>query len=463
MLRNRLQTHPSFDAQLKLVKNADYVLLHFTDILGYLKGRTIPAEQAENAIAEGVPFDGSSMVGGTSIENSDMIMKPDLSTFTVYPYYFYDKSVASFLCDIREPDGKQFETDSRNILRKATEKMLTQGYQPTAAAELEFYLVQKNGQGEIEPVENHLIDKQRYFDNTPGRDMTESYRMELSNALSTMGMTVERQHHEVGSAQNEITIRYSDPLTTSDNIMRHKFAAKAVADKKGGWIATFMPKPWFGKAGSGMHIHIGLFNPKTGENPFYDADGYAHISQRCRYFIGGLMEHAKALCAIVAPTVNSYKRLVPGYEAPVYLAWSQRNRSALVRVPAFSPTNGKEARIEFRCPDPLCNPYLAYTAVFEAGYDGIRKKIDPGDPVDANIYLLSKADQRRLGIKVLPASLKEALEEWKSDSICEKALGKELAEKYAEFKTQEWREYEPNIQDNKNQVTEWEVQKYLYG
>lgn len=403
------------------------------------------------------------MVGGTSIENSDMIMKPDLSTFTVYPYYFYDKSVASFLCDIREPDGKQFETDSRNILRKATEKMLTQGYQPTAAAELEFYLVRKNGQGEIEPVENHLIDKQRYFDNTPGRDMTESYRMELSSALSTMGMTVERQHHEVGSAQNEITIRYSDPLTTSDNIMRHKFAAKAVADKKGGWIATFMPKPWFGKAGSGMHIHIGLFNPKTGENPFYDANGYAHISQRCRYFIGGLMEHAKALCAIVAPTVNSYKRLVPGYEAPVYLAWSQRNRSALVRVPAFSPTNGKEARIEFRCPDPLCNPYLAYTAVFEAGYDGIRKKIDPGDPVDANIYHLSKADQRRLGIKVLPASLKEALEEWKSDNICEKALGKELAEKYAEFKTQEWQEYEPNIQDNTNQVTAWEVQKYLYG
>ncbi|MGA9388543.1 MAG: type I glutamate--ammonia ligase [Candidatus Bathyarchaeia archaeon] len=463
MFRNRLQTHPSFDAQLKLVKNADYVLLHFTDILGYLKGRTIPAEQAENAIAEGVPFDGSSMVGGTSIENSDMIMKPDLSTFTVYPYYFYDKSVASFLCDIREPDGKQFETDSRNILRKATEKMLTQGYQPTAAAELEFYLVQKNGQGEIEPVENHLIDKQRYFDNTPGRDMTESYRMELSSALSTMGMTVERQHHEVGSAQNEITIRYSDPLTTSDNIMRHKFAAKAVADKKGGWIATFMPKPWFGKAGSGMHIHIGLFNPKTGENPFYDANGYAHISQRCRYFIGGLMEHAKALCAIVAPTVNSYKRLVPGYEAPVYIAWSQRNRSALVRVPAFSPTNGKEARIEFRCPDPLCNPYLAYTTVFEAGYDGIRKKIDPGDPVDANIYHLSKADQRKLGIKVLPASLKEALEEWKSDNICEKALGKELAEKYAELKTQEWQEYEPNIQDNTNQVTAWEVQKYLYA
>jgi glutamine synthetase len=463
MFHKKLQTRPSIDAQLKLVKNADYVLLHFTDMLGYLKGRTIPAEQAENAMAEGVPFDGSSMVGGTSIENSDMIMKPDPSTFTVYPYYFYDKSVAGFLCDIKEPNGKQFETDSRNVLRKAMEKMVAQGYQPTAAAELEFYLVKKEGQSEIEPVENHLIDKQRYFDNTPGRDMTESYRMELSNALSTMGMTVERLHHEVGSAQNEITIRYSDPVTTSNNITRYKFAAKAVADKRCGWIATFMPKPWFGKAGSGMHIHLGLFSPKTGENPFYDNKGYAHISQKCRYFIGGLMEHAKTLCAIVAPTVNSYKRLVPGYEAPVYVAWSQRNRSALVRVPAFSPTNGKEARIEFRCPDPLCNPYLAYAAVFEAGFDGIRKKIDPGDPVDANIYHFSKADQRRLGIKVLPASLKEALEEWKSDSICEKTLGKELTEKYAELKMQEWQEYEPNIQDNRDQVTTWEVEKYLYG
>ena len=458
-----LKENQNFDMCLRLVKNADYVLLHFTDMLGYFKGRTIPAEQAKNALTDGVTFDGSSMVGGASIEDSDMIMKPDPTTFTVCPYYFYDKSVASFICDIKQPDGTQFQTDPRNLLRKTLEKALAEGYQPTAAAELEFYLVQKNEKGDIEPVENHLIDKQRYFDNAPGRDLTESYRMDLSNALSTMGITVERQHHEVGSAQNEITIRYADPLTTSDNIMRYKFAAKATADKKYGWTATFMPKPWLGKAGSGMHIHLGLFNPKTGKNPFYDPKGYAYVSQECRYFIGGLLEHAKALCAVVAPTVNSYKRLVPGYEAPVYIAWSKRNRSALVRVPAFSPQNGKEARIEFRCPDPLCNPYLAYAVAFEAGLEGIKKKIDPSEPVETNIYHLSEQERRKLGVETLPAPLKEALEGWRSDEICTKALGTEVTEKYMELKMQEWREYEQHQPKDKNQVTPWEIQKYLYA
>ena len=458
-----LKENQSFDTYLRLMKNADYVLLHFTDMLGYLKGRTIPAEQAKNALTDGVTFDGSSMVGGANIEDSDMIMKPDPTTFTVCPHYFYDKSVASFICDIKQPDGTQFETDPRHLLRKALEKTLAEGYQPTAAAELEFYLVQKNEKGDIEPVENHLIDKQRYFDIAPGRDLTESYRMDLSNALSTMGITVERQHHEVGSAQNEITVKYADPLTTSDNIMRHKFAAKATADRKCGWTATFMPKPWLGKAGSGMHIHLGLSNPKTGENPFYDATGYAYVSQECRYFIGGLLEHARALCAIVAPTVNSYKRLVPGYEAPVYVAWSKRNRSALVRVPAFSPQNGKEARIEFRCPDPLCNPYLVYNVVFEAGLEGIKKKIDPGEPVEANIYHLGEGERGKLGIKTLPTSLKDALEEWRSDEICIKALGTEVAEKYMDLKMQEWREYEQHQPKDKTQVTSWEIQKYLYA
>jgi glutamine synthetase len=457
------QTFANYDTYLKLTKNAEFVLMHFTDMLGYFKGRTIPAEQTKNALTEGVTFDGSSMIGGTTIEDSDMIMKPDPATFTVYPYYFYDKSVASFICDIKGSDGKQFEHDSRHILRTATEKMLAQGYEATAAAELEFYLVQKNKEGEVEPVENHLIDKQRYFDNAPGRDLTESYRMELSNALATMGITVERQHHEVGSAQNEITVKYSNPLTTSDNIMRYKFAAKATADKKYGWTATFMPKPWHGKAGSGMHIHLGLWNPKKNQNPFFDQKGYAYISQECRYFIGGLLEHAKALCAIIAPSVNSYKRLVPGYEAPVYVAWSKRNRSALVRVPAFNPQNGKEARIEFRCPDPLCNPYLTYTVTFEAGMDGIRKKIDPGDPTDVNIYHLTEEERTNLGIKILPTSLKEALEEWKNDEICTKALGTRITEKYSDFKMQEWKEYLPHLPANRNEVTSWERQKYLYA
>jgi glutamine synthetase len=445
------------------MKSADYVLLHFTDLLGYLKGRTIPAEEAENVLKEGVGFDGSSIVGGVGIEESDMVMKPDPSTFTVYPYYFYDKGVVSFICDVLKPDGKRLESDSRHICQRAKEKMLKEGYEPTAAAELEFYLVQKSDNGEFYPVENHLIDKQRYFDIAPGRDTTEAYRMDVSNTLFAMGITVERQHHEVGSAQNEITFKYSDPLATSDNIVRYKFAAKAVADKKYNWIATFMPKPWYGKPGSGMHVHLGLFSPKKEENLFYDPKGYAHLSQKCRYFIGGLLEHAEALCAIVAPSVNSYKRLVPGYEAPVYITWSKRNRSALIRVPEYFPGKEKEARIEFRCPDPLCNPYLAYTAIFEAGLDGIRRKIEPGEPVDENIYHLSEAKRAELGVKVLPASLKDALHLWKSDDICVRALGKENAEKYMELKTQEWEEYKPHAPKDKSQVTSWELQKYLYA
>jgi glutamine synthetase len=199
------------------------------------------------------------------------------------------------------------------------------------------------------------------------------------------------------------------------------------------------------------------------QNPFYDQKGYAYISQECRYFVGGLLEHAKALCAVIAPSVNSYKRLVPGYEAPVYVAWSKRNRSALVRVPAFNPQNGNEARIEFRCPDPLCNPYLTYTTTFEAGMDGIRRKIDPGDPVDVNIYHLTGEERKSLGVKVLPSSLKEALEEWKNDDVCIRALGTRIAEKYTDFKMQEWKEYEPQQPADKNEVTTWERQKYLYA
>jgi glutamine synthetase len=451
------------DTYLKIMKNADYILLHFTDILGLLKGRTIPAEEAEKALTEGVGFDGSSITGGVSIEESDMTMKPDPSTFTVCPYYFYDKGVASFICNIYTPEGKQFQSDPRHICQKITEKSLEEGYVPTTAAELEFYLVQKSKKDNIYPVENHLIDKQRYFDAAPDRDITEAYRMDLANALSTMGITVERQHHEVGSAQNEITFKYSNPQTTSDNIVRYKFAAKAVANRKYNWIATFMPKPWFGKPGNGMHMHMSLSDSKTGKNLFYDPKGYACLSQTAQYFIGGLLDHANALCAIIAPTVNSYKRLVPDYEAPVYVAWSKRNRSALIRVPAFSPNSEKEARIEFRCPDPLCNPYLAYAVILEAGLDGIRKKTAPREPVDANIYHLGEAKRKELGIGVLPNSLKDALREWESDEICIKTLGKENAAKYLELKMREWMEYELYLPKNKDDVTTWELQKYLYA
>jgi glutamine synthetase len=463
MMHKSARTNNDLETCLKLMRNADYILLQFTDLAGFFKGRTIPAEEARNALEEGVGFDGSSLLGGVSIDKSDMVMKPDVSTFAVYPYYFYDKSVASFICDMLQPNGTRFEGDPRHICQKTMEKAFTEGYEATAAAELEFYLVQKNEDDEVLPVESHIIDKQRYFDIAPDRDKTEAYRMDLSNALFTMGITVERQHHEVGSAQNEITFKYSNPLATSDNILRYKFAAKAVANRKYGWIATFMPKPWTGKPGSGMHIHFGLFNPKTGKNQFYDSKNYGHISQKCRYFIGGILEHARALCAVVAPSVNSYKRLVPGYEAPVYVAWSKRNRSALIRVPEYFPEKEKEARFEFRCPDPLCNPYLVYTTVLTAGLDGIKKKIDPSDPLDVNVYHLSAAERKKLKIEVLPSSLKEALGEWESDEICVQALGKENAEKYAALKMQEWKEYEPHMPSDKSEVTSWELQKYLYA
>jgi glutamine synthetase len=322
--------------------------------------------------------------------------------------------------------------------------------------------VQKNGQSEVLPVENHIVDKQRYFDIAPGRDITEPYRMDLSTALQAMGITVEREHHEVGSAQNEITFKYSNPLKTADNIMRVKFSAKAIADRKYNWTATFMPKPWQGKAGTGMHIHLGLADIKTGKNLFYDPNAYASISQKCRYFIGGLLEHARAICAIAAPSINSYKRLVPGYEAPVYIAWSKKNRSALVRVPAFNSSNGQDARIEFRCPDALTNPYFVYACAFEAGLDGIKKKIDPGDPSDVNLYHVSEAEREKLGVKVMPTSLKEALDEWKNDDICTEALGKQTTDKYTELKQQESKEYEPHTPEDRTTVTTWELQKYLY-
>jgi len=448
---------------LSLIKHADHIMLHFVDLLGALKGRTIPSQEAESVLRDGVGFDGSSIPGYVSIHESDMVMKPDTSTFAVLPRYFYDKAVVSFLCDIYQPDGKRFEGDSRYICRKKVEQARDNGYEPTAAAELEFYLVEKDTSTGLRPVEHRIKQNPRYFDISPDRDITETYRMDLSDTLTSIGIVVERQHHEVGSAQNEITFKYSTPTTTADNITRYKLAAKAVADRKYNWTATFMPKPLFGKAGNGMHVHLGLFSTKSGKNLFFDPHGYACLSQTCRYFIGGLLEHARALSAVVSPTVNSYKRLVPGYEAPVYLAWSRRNRSALIRVPEYFPGKENEARIEYRSPDPSCNPYLAYTVLFEAGLEGIKKKLEPGDPVDENVYHLPESQRKKLGIKTLPASLKEALDEWNSDDVCIRAIGKDNAEKYVQLKMEEWQEYASSghASADANEVTEWELEKYL--
>lgn len=458
MLKEQVESHAVNMAQLK---NVRYVTLHFTDLLGMLRGRAVPVDMVEQVLHKGMGFDGSSIRGFVGIEDSDMVMKPDPATLVTFPTYFYGRPTANFICNIESPGGEPYESDPRFICKSVVERIHQQGYEPLASAELEFYLAKKEGDGLFQPVESHVKDEHRYLDVMPGREVTQAYRMDLCDALASMGIVVERELHEVGSAQNEITFKYSTPVTTSDNIMRYKFAAKAVATQKYGWIATFMPKPWHGMPGNGMHVHVDLAYKNGKGNVFYDPDEHGGLSQFCLYFLGGLLEHARALCAVVAPTVNSYKRLVPGYEAPVYVAWSKRNRSALVRVPGYFPGNSEEIRLEFRCPDPLCNPYLAYAVIFEAGMDGVRKKISPPEPVRQNVYHFSDAQLRELGIKTLPKSLREALDEWNSDDICVKALGKENAEKFLELKTTEWKEYISHVSADTDKVTTWEIERYF--
>jgi glutamine synthetase len=440
-------------------KNLDYAILHFVDLLGLLKGRTIPAWRIDEAISRGIGLDGSSIPGFVSIEQSDVVMQANPGTFIKLPFYFYNRKVGNFICDILM-DGEPFEGDPRFVCKRNLRRMKALGYEPKVAAEVEFYLVRKEGK-DLVPAEE-IVDEQRYFDISPGRDGTEEFRMDLASELAKIGLEIERHQHEVGAAQSEITFKYADPVEMSDAIIRYKFLAKGIASKRYDSIATFMPKPWLERIGSGMHFHLSLFF--RGKNLFYDPNGYAGISQLCRYFIGGLLEHSRALAAIVAPTVNSYKRLVPGYEAPVYIAWARKNRSSLVRIPNYFPrgTLGEEerVRVEFRTSDPLCNPYLAFPCVLEAGLDGIKKKMDPGDVVEKDLYHLSKVERKKLGIKTLPSSLEEALEEWNNDEICIKAIGKEVAHRFKELKLKECKEYRPYAS---NGITTWEIKKYLHA
>jgi glutamine synthetase len=427
-------------------KKLNFVLLWLVDILGILRGRTIPFRKLGEALENGVGFDGSSIPGFVSIEKSDLRMIPDKSTFSLLPFYFFNKEVGKFFCDVLTSDGKLFESYSREICRKFEKKLK---YKALVAAELEFYLFKK-AKGKILPIENG-IEHNHYFDILPGRDLTESFRMELSEALDFVGLEIERIHHEVGPSQSEMTFKFSSPLVTSDNILTYKFVVKKVAEKFG-WNATFMPKPWYGFAGNGMHIHISLF--KGERNLFFDPnDG---ISQTCRYFIGGILEHARALSLIAAPTVNSYKRLVPGYEAPVYITWGWGNRSTLIRIPYYSKLNENSARIEFRCPDPLTNPYLLFPVVIGAGLDGVKRKIEPPAASEENVYVSKKR------FKTLPSSLGEALEEWNNDDICIKILGKKISEKLVELLEKEWEEYKKRNRKNSKKITEWEIEKYLY-
>jgi glutamine synthetase len=421
-----------------------FLRLQFTDILGTIKNVEIPDRQFEEALDGHIMFDGSSIEGFVRIEESDMYLRPDLSTFRIFPWAGpTGECVARMICDIYTPDGAPFVGCPRTTLKKVIALAGSKGYRMKAGPEAEFFLFQrKNG----EPTtESH--DSAGYFDLSPV-DLGEDVRREIVLALEAMGFHVEAAHHEVAPGQHEIDFRYDDVLTTADNISTFRFVVKNVATRNG-LHATFMPKPIYGINGSGMHTHMSLFSSST--NIFYDAKAPMQLSQICLNYIGGILRHAKGFCAITNPLVNSYKRLVPGYEAPTNIAWSEKNRSPLVRVPA---ARGTGTRIELRMPDPSCNPYLALAVMLRSGLDGIEKKVDPGPPINKNIFTMSHRERRHLRIDELPGNLNEALDELEKDDLVRDTLGEHTFEHFLAAKREEWLDYIKH-------VSPWEVERYL--
>ena len=421
-----------------------FLRLQFTDILGTIKNVEIPDRQFEEALDGHIMFDGSSIEGFVRIEESDMYLRPDLSTFRIFPWAGpTGETVARIICDIYTPDGNPFAGCPRTTLKKVIALAASKGYRMKAGPEAEFFLFQmKNG----EPTtESH--DSAGYFDLSPV-DLGEDVRREIVLALEAMGFHVEAAHHEVAPGQHEIDFRYDDVLTTADNISTFRFVVKNVATRNG-LHATFMPKPIYGINGSGMHTHMSLFSSNA--NIFYDAKAPMQLSLTCLNYIGGILRHAKGFCAITNPLVNSYKRLVPGYEAPTNIAWSEKNRSPLVRVPA---ARGTGTRIELRMPDPSCNPYLALAVMLRSGLDGIDKKVDPGPPINKNIFTMSHRERRHLRIDELPGNLSEALDELEKDDLVRDTLGEHTFEHFLAAKREEWLDYIKH-------VSPWEVDRYL--
>jgi glutamine synthetase len=421
-----------------------FMRLQFTDILGTIKNVEVPDRQFEDALDGRVMFDGSSIEGFVRIEESDMYLKPDLSTFCVFPWTGpTGESVARIICDIYAPDGTPFVGCPRTTLKRVIAMAAERGYQLQAGPEAEFFLFQtRSGRP---TTESH--DAASYFDLSPV-DQGEDVRREIVLALESMGFHVEAAHHEVAPGQHEIDFRYDDALTTADNVSTFRFVVKNVAIRNG-LHATFMPKPIYGINGSGMHTHMSLFSNDV--NVFHDADAPMQLSRTCLNYIGGILRHAKGFCAITNPLVNSYKRLVPGYEAPTNIAWSEKNRSPLVRVPA---ERGNSTRIELRMPDPACNPYLALAVMLRAGLDGIEKNIDPGPPINKNIFTMSHRERRHLRIDELPSNLSEALDELEKDDLVRDTLGEHLFENLVAAKREEWLDYIKH-------VSPWEVDRYL--
>lgn len=420
-----------------------FIRLRFTDILGIPKNVEIPTREFKKALEGKIMFDGSSIQGFVRIEESDMYLRPDYSTFTINPWE-EEKDVARITCDIYNPDGSPFEGCPRNNLKRVVEEVKEMGYSTNIGPEVEFFLFFRDENGKA-TTKTH--DQGGYFDLLP-IDLGEEARRDMVIALEKLGFEVEASHHEVAPGQHEIDFKYCDALTAADRIMTLKLTSKTIALKHNLHV-TFMPKPIFGINGSGMHTHLSLF--KNGENIFYDPNGKYRLSQEALYFIGGLLKHAKGFTAITNPLVNSYKRLTPGYEAPVYIAWSERNRSPLVRIPA---ERGVGTRAELRNPDPSCNPYLAFAVILKAGIDGIKKQIDPGEPVTQNIYTMSQEEKKSLGIENLPSTLNQALDELEKDEVVKSGLTDHILTNYFEAKRKEWETY-------RIQVHQWELDRYL--
>ena len=421
-----------------------FVQLQFTDILGVIKNVAIPVEQLERALDNEIMFDGSSIEGFVRIEESDMYLHPDPATFAIFPWNGDDAVTARLICDIYNPDGTPFEGCPRYTLKKVLAEAENMGFTFVAGPEPEFFLFTRDDAGK--PT-TRTHDQASYFDLAP-LDRGERARQDMVVMLQKMGFEIEASHHEVAPGQHEIDFKYTYGLTTADNVATFRFVVRTVALAHN-LHATFMPKPVFGINGSGMHMHQSLFRGE--ENAFHDPDAPNGLSEIALYYIGGLMKHARGFTAITNPLINSYKRLVPGYEAPVYIAWSERNRSPLIRVPA---ARGKHTRIELRSPDPSCNPYLALAVTLKAGLDGIRNRILPPDPVNLNVYALSGAEREKMGIDSLPGSIVEAIECLRADDVITGNLGGHIVGRFVEAKGIEWDIY-------RTQVHPWEIEQYL--
>ncbi len=425
-------------------KNVKFIRLWFSDILGFLKSFAITLRELEGALEEGRGFDGSSIVGFVRIDESDMVAMPDPSTFKILPWKANEQVVAAMFCDIVEPDGIPYEGDPRWVLKKNLKRASDMGYTFNVGPELEYFYFQKST-GKPEP-----LDAGGYFDLTP-LDVASELRKQSVYVLEELGIPVEYSHHEVAPSQHEIDLKYTDALTMADSTMLYRLVIKEVAIKNNVY-ASFMPKPVYGINGSGMHTHQSLFKGK--KNAFFDPKDKYHLSPIAKHYIAGLMKHAKEITLVTNQWINSYKRLVPGYEAPVYISWAQKNRSDLIRIPVYKPGKEDATRVEYRSPDPACNPYLAFSVMLAAGLEGIEKKYPLKDPVERNVYEMAEEERRKRGIESLPGNLYEAIDITEKSELVRKALGEDLFLKFLGNKKIEWERY-------RAQVTDYELDQYF--